>query len=152
MTISYTLTDAKSAPNAQPVMRSDGAFIPADPRNTDFQVYLSWLSNGGAPGAAPNTASAVPTQVSRRQFFQAAAQDGLITNAEAIALISTGAMPASLSSAIAALPNAEQFAAQMAVLGDQTFERSSLIVVALAAAMNKTNSDLDALFTLAASL
>jgi hypothetical protein len=154
MTISYTytLTSSTLANDAQPVTRSDGAVIPNDARNVDFATYLAWLGAPNTPRPAPTPSIVVPSQVTRRQFFQAAAQEGLITQAEALALLATGAMPASLASAIAALPGAQQFTAQMAVLGDQTFERSSAIVVALATVMKKTSADLDALFTLAASL
>ena len=28
---------------------SDGALIPFDPANTDYQKYLQWLSDGGVP-------------------------------------------------------------------------------------------------------
>ena len=38
------------------IMRaSDGAIIPADPRNTDWTIYLAWLKAGNTPGegAAP---------------------------------------------------------------------------------------------------
>ena len=32
---------------------SDGAFIPADPLNADWQAYLAWLEAGNAPAAPP---------------------------------------------------------------------------------------------------
>jgi hypothetical protein len=28
---------------------SDDAFIPFDPNNTDYQAYLTWVSEGGVP-------------------------------------------------------------------------------------------------------
>ena len=104
-----------------------------------------------AAAVAAAEPAVVPPSVTRAQFFHAAAQGGIITNAEAIAVF-TGVVPASLSTAIATLSASQQFAAKIAILGNTTFERANPILIALGAAMGQTPAQIDALFTLAASL
>ena len=93
-----------------------------------------------------------PPSVTRRQFFQAAAQLNLITTVEALALFSTGTIPAEIATAMAALPMAQQFPAQIQLLGALNFYRADPTLIALCTAIGQTSAQIDALFVLAGSL
>lgn len=39
----------KLTPSSSIIRTSDGAYIPADPRNQDHQAYLAWVADGNTP-------------------------------------------------------------------------------------------------------
>jgi hypothetical protein len=49
------------------ILRSDGANIPADPGNADYQAYLSWVALGNT--ATPAAAPAKPTNITSWAFL-----------------------------------------------------------------------------------
>ena len=76
----YRLTNDNLAANAQTIVReSDGASIPADPRNADDQAYLQWLSSGCSGPCTPDPAPAPPAPTPQQQYAAAVAAGLTIT-------------------------------------------------------------------------
>jgi hypothetical protein len=58
MTYTQVWDHANSKPHEGMIQRDeDGAFIPFDPDNVDYQDYLAWLAEGNTPNPPP----AIPT-------------------------------------------------------------------------------------------
>lgn len=72
MAVTYQLTSASSSADQQEVIRSDGAVIPPDRGNADFQIYLSWLAAGNTPTPVP-TPTLTPLQQAQEQYAEAIA-------------------------------------------------------------------------------
>lgn len=97
-----------------------------------------------------NPPAPIPT-VSRRQFFQQAAISGIITESEALAAVTTGALPASVVAFIGSLPADQQFASKM-LFSVNEFQRSSPLATAFGAAIGMNAKQVDIFFMAASQL
>lgn len=106
----------------------------------------------GEVGAYVAPPAPVPETISDRQFFQALADQGTITPAEALAAVKTGTIPATLAAFISGLTGAEAFAAEMLLSGATEFRRSHPLTEQIGAAQGMTPDQIDTFFRFAASL
>jgi hypothetical protein len=64
MTYTQCWDHMNSRPHESIIVRDkDGAFIPFDPGNVDYQDYLAWLDQGNEPKAATPPATTLPEVV-----------------------------------------------------------------------------------------
>jgi len=117
------------------IIRNDGAVIPLDERNADYQVYMAWVAAGNVPQQADATAPFIPFSVSRFQARAALHLAGLLDDVEAL-------MAAPDTPALAKLAWADA----------QEFKRNSPTMLAMAAELGLTETQLDELFTVAAGI
>ena len=96
----------------------------------------------------------IPEIISDRQFAQALALDGTITQDEALAWAARGDLPAALKAALAQIPETggQRFAAQMLLSAATTYERGHPLVPVLGALLGKDAAALDDIWTRAEAL
>jgi hypothetical protein len=64
MTYTQVWDHMQGQPHDSMIQRdADGAFIPFDPGNRDYQDYLAWLDEGNEPKSATPPASTLPEVV-----------------------------------------------------------------------------------------
>lgn len=102
--------------------------------------------------STPDPVVTVPQIISDRQFFQQLATLGLITEAEALAAVKTGDIPAALVNLFKALPADQQFAAEMLLSGAVSFSRTHPLTVFFGLMMGWTTEELDNLWITASKL
>ena len=101
--------------------------------------------------ARPITPPPIPT-ITRLQFLLQAATASYITQDEALAAATTGAVPALITAVINALPSGQQFAAKVKWAAMTIVERNDPLAGAIAMALSLTSAQVDAFFISAGGL
>lgn len=114
---------------------SDGASIPADAANVDYQHYLAWVAGDHTPTPYVAPPAVAPTLVSR---FQARA-----------ALAAAGHFEA-IDAFMAALPRTD--IRRLAWEDATDFDRTSTTLAAMQQMLGLSDAQVDALFTAAAAI
>lgn len=135
--------------------------IPPDTTAISDEAWLEFISNQGerrwdgatvVPYTPPEPAQAVPASVSDRQFFQALAIRGEITEEEALDAVGPGVIPAAMLALINQLPEADRFGAKMLIRGATVFERANPLADLIGALFGWDANALDDFWTFAATL
>jgi hypothetical protein len=114
------------------------------PLTDEEQAELNARRNAPAP---------VPQVVSDRQFAQALALSGFITEDEAIAWAGAGTIPAALDVIVAQVADpVARFGAKMLLSSATIYERANPLVETVRQAQGLTSEQVDDLFRLAVSL
>ena len=127
----------------------DGQFVIRETAPGQDYVWQGgqWVHSPSNPPEAP-----VPQAISDRQFFQQLAIMSLITEAEAIAAVATGALPPTMAAFINQLPADQRFAARMALQGATTFLRTNPLVETFGEMQGMTSEQIDDLWRAASLL
>lgn len=111
---------------------TDGAFIPADPDNSDYTAYLAWLGAGNKPEPADPVAPQVPQQVTRAQGK--------------VVLIQMGLWSQVLGFVAAITDPVQKALAEVALHDTQFWQRTSPFLQQASQALGMTEAQLDDLF------
>lgn len=151
------ITSAKYTESGSIIADIDGQrlAIPDDMGNRHRIALANWVDDGNViePYVEPSYVEPVPDEISRRQFFQHLASIEMITRADALAAIQTGAIPAPMQAIIDDLPDDDaKFEAMMLVAGATVFNRNNPLAELIRQAMQWTVEQKDDLWREAAKL
>jgi len=122
--MTYTSTNSTTI-----IRDADGANIPDDLANTDYQAYLAWLAEGNTPNPyVPPAPPAIPQQVPMWAVRTVLQNDGLFDQAQALITASTDN----------ALKNVWEYG--------NFADRNSAAIATLAAALDLTSEQVDQMF------
>jgi hypothetical protein len=128
----YKLTHAESI-----IRIEDGAVIPEDLENSDYNQYLSWEKDGGVAEEADPLPSDIPSEITMRQCR--------------LALHAAGLLPA-VNGVIEAIQGEEGVSARIEWEYAMVVSRTSPLLISMMPYINITNQQLDNLFLAAAQL
>lgn len=138
--------------DASVIARNDGWRIRLNP-SPDATTVQAVMGLDFSPASLQSVAMRIDQSagsITRRQFYHALANQGAITQQEALNAMN-GPVPPKLANAMAQLPAGQQFASAM-LLHNQTFFRGHPLVAQLAAALQWTDADVDVLWRSALAL
>ena len=129
------------------------SFVPIAQGNTDYHKIMTLVADGQLTiQDAPTPAPPPPVVITNRQLFAALALTGFITEAEALAAGRTGAVPQMIDGVFAGLPDREVFLARLTWATMREVSRDHRLINTMVAANLATAAQVDAIFTLGASL
>lgn len=122
----------------------------ADPNDTE-ELGRAIFEEASAGPVAPYQPKPepVPEVISRRQFYEALAlpKYGIITQAEALAAMKSGALPAAIQTIVDGMTDADaKYETEMKLIGAGEFYRSSPLVLVFLVVLGWTEEQADALW------
>lgn len=127
----------------------------ARPTEGEFGPSIFAAALDGEYGAIANYIAPpepIPDLISRRQFFQQLAAMEMISNADALAAMQRGVIPAPLQTIIDTLPEENQFESQMLIVGADSFNRTHPLTETVRLAMQWTEEQRDSFWLEASKL
>ena len=111
------------------------------------EKYGNYILDAWEIEEPPAPAPSVPEFISRRQFYHQLAIDSVITQAEALAAVATGKIPAKLKDYLGAIKNpSEKFAAEMTLSGETNIARANPLINDLGDSLAMTPEEIDDFF------